>query len=346
MIEQLKTFITGELGIAIGIGLLKSLIVVVGALLLVAYATLAERKIWSWFQSRIGPNRVGPWGLLQPIADGIKFLMKEDIIPRNADKPLYILAPFLAMLPALLIFAVIPFGELRLGGYVLDLQIVEVNIGVLYIFALSSLGVYGIVLGGWASNNKYSLLGGLRAASQMISYELVLGLSIIGVVMTTGTLSLRGIVDWQQQRYILLLPQFLGFVCFLIAMVAELNRGPFDLPEAETELTGGYHTEYSSMKFAMFFMGEYAAMIGGSAIISCLFLGGGKAPFGWQLSFVPGPAWLFLKMMAFIFFFMWIKATFPRVRYDQLMSFGWKFLLPLALFNVLLTGVLISAGVL
>jgi len=345
MFEELGQDWLSEIGRESLIGLLKAVIIIVGALLMVAYATLAERKIWGWFQSRIGPNRVGPWGLLQPIADGIKFLMKEDVIPRNADKPLYVLAPVLAMLPALLIFAVIPFGELRFAGYVLNLQIVEVHIGVLYIFALSSLGVYGIVLGGWASSNKYSLYGGLRSAAQMISYELVLGLSMVGVAMTTGALSLGGIVAWQEEHFILIVPQFLGFVCFLIAMVAELNRGPFDLPEAETELTGGYHTEYSSMKFAMFFMGEYAAMIAASAIISCLFLGGGAAPFGLAIPFMPGPVWLLLKMMAFIFFFMWIKATFPRVRYDQLMSFGWKVLLPVSLFNIVLTGVLIYLGV-
>lgn len=304
--------------------------VVMGLVLLsVAYLTLLERKVIGDIQVRFGPSRVGPFGTLQPIADGIKLLFKEDIIPANADRFIFFLAPAISFIPALIVFAVIPFGP--------SFVITDVNVGLLYIFAVASLGVYGIVLAGWASNSKYSLLGGLRSAAQMVSYELSLGLSVLGVVMMSGSLSLVDIVEAQGGTWYGIfpnwnvIPQFLGFVIFLVSSIAELNRAPFDLPEAETELVAGFHTEYSSMKFAMFFLAEYANMIAASALVTTLFLG------GWQGPFFPPVVWFLLKVFAFIFLFIWLRATLPRFRYDQLMGFGWKVLLPLALANVMLT---------
>ncbi|MEE9153382.1 MAG: NADH-quinone oxidoreductase subunit NuoH [candidate division NC10 bacterium] len=303
---------------------------VMGVLLLsVAYLTWLERKVLADIQVRYGPSRVGPFGLLQPLADGMKLLFKEDIVPANADRLIFFLAPALSMVPALIVFAVIPFGP--------SFVITDVNIGLLYVFAVGSLGVYGIVLAGWASNSKYALLGGLRALAQMVSYELSLGLSVVGVVMMTGSLSLVDIVEAQSGTWYGILPhwnifpQFLGFVIFVVSSTAELNRAPFDLAEAETELVAGFHTEYSSMKFALFFMAEYAHMIAASAIATTLFLG------GWQGPFLPPLIWFLLKVFGFIFLFVWLRATLPRFRYDQLMRFGWKFLLPLALANVVLT---------
>lgn len=307
---------------------------VVGLLLLaVAYLTWLERKVIGDIQVRFGPSRVGPFGLLQPIADGIKLMFKEDVVPANADRLIFFLAPALSFVPALIVFAVIPFGP--------SFVITDVNVGLLYVFAVASLGVYGSVLAGWASNSKYSLLGGLRSAAQMVSYELGLGLSVLGVVMMTGSLSLVDIVEAQKGTWLGILPrwnifpQFLGFVIFLISSNAELNRAPFDLPEAETELVAGFHTEYSSMKFALFFMAEYANMIAVAALATTLFLG------GWRGPLLPPVIWFLLKVFAFIFLFIWVRATLPRFRYDQLMGFGWKVLLPLALANVMFTAALI-----
>ncbi len=307
---------------------------VVGLLLVaVAYLTWLERKVIGDIQVRFGPSRVGPFGLLQPIADGIKLMFKEDVVPANADRVIFILAPALSFVPALIVFAVIPFGP--------SFVITDVNVGLLYVFAVASLGVYGSVLAGWASNSKYSLLGGLRSSAQMVSYELGLGLSVLGVVMMTGSLSLVDIVEAQKGTWLGILPrwnifpQFLGFVIFLISSNAELNRAPFDLPEAETELVAGFHTEYSSMKFALFFMAEYANMIAVAALATTLFLG------GWRGPLLPPVIWFLLKVFAFIFLFIWIRATLPRFRYDQLMGFGWKVLLPLALANVMFTAALI-----
>ncbi len=309
---------------------LFKIFIAVGLILLaVAYLTWLERKVIGDIQVRFGPSRVGPFGLLQPIADGIKLMFKEDILPANADRLIFFLAPAVSFIPALVVFAVIPFGP--------SFVITDVNVGLLYVFAVASLGVYGIVLAGWASNSKYALLGGLRSAAQMVSYELGLGLSVLGVVMMTGTLSLVDIVEAQNGTWFGILPrwnvfpQFLGFVIFLISSNAELNRAPFDLPEAETELVAGFHTEYSSMKFALFFMAEYANMIAASAIATTLFLG------GWQGPLLPPVIWFSLKVFGFLFLFIWLRATLPRFRYDQLMGFGWKVLLPLALANVMFT---------
>ena len=308
-------------------------------LLVVAYMTYVERKILGRIQVRLGPMRVGFHGLLQPIADGIKLMFKEDVIPREANRWVFVAAPMMTLIPAIASFAIIPFGDsLSVLGVSVDLVIADVNVGILYFFALSSLGVLGFVMAGWSSNSKYSLLGGLRGSAQMISYELTLGLSVVGVIMLTGSLSLVDIVDAQAKvPFILLQP--LGFALFMVAGVAEVNRAPFDLPEAETELVAGYHTEYSSMKFAMFFMGEYAAMITISALASTLFLG------GWRGPLLPPVVWFLVKMFFFLFVFIWLRATFPRLRYDQLMDYGWKVLLPLALANILITaGVLAFWG--
>ena len=308
----------------------------------------AERRVSGWMQDRLGPNRVGPQGLLQPIADGLKFMFKEDLIPNHVDKPLYVLAPAMLLVPALVVVAVVPFGSsIELFGETIDLQIADINIGILYILAITSLGVYGVVLGAWASNNKYSLLGGLRSSAQMISYELTLGLAIIGVLMLTSSLSLReiakvqGAYPWEWNFLI----HFPAFLAFTTAMFAETNRLPFDLAEAEQELVAGYHTEYSSMKFAMFFMAEYMNMIVGSAVVVTLFLGGWHF-FG--LETVGGPVWsglisfgiFFVKTAIFLFVFIWVRWTLPRFRYDQLMNFGWKFLLPVALTSIVVTGTL------
>ncbi len=293
-----------------------------------------ERKIMAHMQVRLGPMRVGPHGLLQPIADGIKLLFKEDIIPQKANKLLFLLAPVMTLVPALITFAVIPFGDkVKILGHSVNLVITDINVGFLYIFAVSSLGIYGIVMAGWASNNKYSLLGGIRSSAQMISYELPLGLSLIGVVMLTSSLSLVDVVNAQAKLWNIIV-QPIGFFVYATSAIAEVNRCPFDLPEAESELVAGYHTEYSSMKFAMFFMAEYANMITVSAIAVTFFLG------GWHGPFLPPVVWFMLKLSACLFFFIWIRSTYPRLRYDQLMHFSWKFLLPLSLFNILITGLI------
>jgi len=300
-------------------------------LLLAAYMTWMERRVFALVQVRYGPNRVGPVGLLQPIADGIKLIFKESIIPVQADKVVYFLAPAITLIPAMTAIAVVPFGDtVTLFGRRVDMVIADVNVGILFIFALGGIGVYGVVLGAWASNSKYPLLGGLRSAAQLISYELSLGMSLLGVVMIAGTLSLKGIVAAQAGLPFVLL-QPLGFLLFLVCMLAETNRAPFDLAEAESELTGGFHTEYSSMHFALYFLAEYCNMITLSAVGATFFLG------GWRGPFLPPVVWFLIKVVAFMFFFMWLRATTPRLRYDQLMDFGWKVLLPLSIANVVVT---------
>jgi NADH-quinone oxidoreductase subunit H len=311
----------------------KVLIVFTAMLLIVAYMTLMERKVLGHMQVRFGPNRAGPFGLLQPVADGIKLFFKEDIIVPFANRIIYILAPAVIVITALVSFAVIPFGDsIKIMGQSIDLVVADVNVGLLYLFAVSSLGVYGVVMGGWASNNKYSLLGSIRSSAQMISYELSLGLSIVGVLMIAGSLSLSQIVG-AQSRVWFVLYQPLGFIIFLISAVAECSRTPFDLTECENELVAGYQTEYSSMKFGLYYLGEYAHILVVSSLAVSLFFG------GWQGPFLPPILWFLIKVFGFIFFFIWIRATFPRFRYDQLMKFGWKVLFPLALANILLTAV-------
>lgn len=321
--------------------LIKSALIVFVLLTAFAYLTFAERKIAALMQVRKGPNRVGPWGLLQPAADGIKLIFKEEVMPAGADKILFFLAPILTMIPAIVIVAVIPVGpDVELFGRIIRLGISDLNVGLLYILAIASVAVYGIVLAGWSSANKYALLGGLRASAQMISYEIALGLSIIGPIMLAGTLSLQGIVQAQQSSTWYVLWQPLGAMIFLIAGLAELNRAPFDMPEAEQELTAGYFTEYSGMKFSLFFMGEYIKMVAVSAIATTLFFGGYLGPFVDTFPWL-GILYFGIKTATFLFLMIWIRLTLPRLRYDQLMAFGWKVLLPLALFNVVITAVVI-----
>jgi NADH-quinone oxidoreductase subunit H len=316
------------------------------SLVVAMYSTYAERKVAAFMQDRLGPNRAGPYGILQPLADGVKMFMKEEIIPDVSNKFLFILGPCLAMLTACMTSAVIPWGKgITIDGVVYPIQATDVNIGILYIFGVVSIGVYGIMIGGWASNNKYSLMGALRASSQMISYEIAMGLSIIALVMTTGTLSVKEITEQQAGGNWNIIYQPLGFIIFLICAFAETNRAPFDLPECETELVGGYHTEYSSMKLGFYLFAEYINMFISSAVISTLYFGGYNMPFIDQwitdpnlLSFV-GTFFLFAKIFFFIFFFMWIRWTLPRFRYDQLMVVGWKKLIPLALINIFITGI-------
>ena len=307
--------------------------VVVGVLLLIiAYLIWVERKVMAHMQVRLGPMRVGWHGLLQPIADGLKLIFKEDIIPAHASKVVFVLAPVISTVPALMAIAVIPFGDtISIFGKSIDMVITDVNIGILFILAVTSVGVYGVILGGWSSNNKYSLLGALRSSAQMISYELSLGLSLIGVIMISQSLSLVDIVD-SQAKYWFVILQPLGFLIYAISAIAETNRCPFDLPEAETELVAGFHTEYSSMKFALFFMAEYANIITVSAVAVTFFFG------GWRGPYLPPVVWFLIKMALCIFFFIWLRSTYPRFRYDQLMKFGWKILLPVALVNILITG--------
>ncbi len=306
-----------------------------------AYSTYGERKVAAFMQDRIGPNNAGPWGLLQPLADGVKFFTKEDFIPNQSERWIYILAPGAFIFVALMTSAVIPWGTtLTLFGMNLDLQVTDVSIGILYIMGFVSLGVYGIMLGGWASNNKYSLYGAIRASSQMISYELAMGLSVIAVVMLSGSLSLKEIVTQQTGFHWNIIYQPLGFVLFLVCALAECNRAPFDMAECETELVGGYHTEYSSMKLGCFLFAEYINMFISCTVIACLYFGGYNFPGvdpGW-LGGLMGPIVLFSKIFFFIFLFMWIRWTLPRFRYDQLMHLGWKALIPLAIVNMVLTG--------
>lgn len=321
------------------------IVVVMASLGIAMYATFGERKVAAILQDRRGPNRAGPFGILQPLADGLKLFFKEEIIPNFSSKFLFIMGPALAMLTAIMTSAVIPWGDkVELFGREISLQIADINIGILYVFGVVSLGVYGIMIGSWASNNKFSLLGGLRAASQIISYELAMGISLIALLMVTGTLSLKTMVVQQQTGYWNIVYQPLGFLIFLICAFAECNRTPFDLPEAENELIGGYHTEYSSMKLGFFLFAEYINMFVSSVIMSTLFFGGYDMPFVDESNFSPniaaliGVAALMIKMVCFLFFFMWVRWTIPRFRYDQLMHLGWRILIPLALFNMLATG--------
>ncbi|MEO5995578.1 MAG: NADH-quinone oxidoreductase subunit NuoH [Chitinophagaceae bacterium] len=323
-------------------------IVVISASLLIAmYSTYAERKVAAVIQDRIGPNRAGPFGLLQPLADGLKLFMKEEIIPNSSNKFLFILGPCLAMMTAMMTSAVIPWGDkVELFGRSIALQIADINIGILYIFGVVSMGVYGIMIGGWASNNKFSLLAAIRGASQIISYELAMGLSLIALLMFTGSLSLNTIVEQQMAsgHWWNIVHQPLGFLIFLVCSFAECNRTPFDLPEAENELNFGYHQEFSSMKLGFYLFAEYINMFISSAIMVTLFFGGYDMPFVNEAAFSPniaaliGLTALLLKVFFFIFFFMWVRWTIPRFRYDQLMNLGWKVMIPLAIVNMLLTG--------
>ena len=330
---------------------LKVAVVTVVMLLAVAYTVLLERKLVGRIQNRWGPSRVGPFGLLQPLVDGAKSFLKEDIIPTGVYRPLYLIAPILALGCALISIGVVPFGEpVSVAGSPPLFQIANVNIGLLVILAVTSIGVYGIALAGWSSNSKYSLLGALRSSAQLVSYELALGLSLVGVVLRAGSLNLRKMVEQQSTQGILSLNvfggmQFVAFFFYLMAAYAETNRSPFDLPEAESELTGGYHTEYSSMKFAMFFMAEYANMITVGCVATLLFFGGWTSPFGdlippsENVFFDAGLSlfWFVLKVFAFLFLYVWVRGTLPRFRYDQLMNFGWRWLMPLAILNIVAT---------
>jgi len=329
--------------------LLLAILAKVGVVLLVllttiAYAVWLERKVVARIQSRWGPYLVGPHGLLQPVADALKIFFKEDIVPTEVDRVVYCVAPFLAFSLALLSISVIPFGEsVTIGGATIHFQITDLNVGLLFVFAVTSLGVYGVALAGWSSNSKYSLLGGLRSSAQMISYELSLGLGVVGVVMLAGSLSLREIVERQSGLWNVFV-QPVGFLIYFTAAVAETNRIPFDLPEGESELVGGFHTEYSSFKFAMFFMAEYANIVTVSCLATLLFFGGWLGPvFGPPLLRALLPVfWFCLKVFCFLFLYIWIRGTLPRFRYDQLMAFGWKFLLPLGLLNVLVTSLVLA----
>jgi NADH-quinone oxidoreductase subunit H len=323
---------------------LKAAIIYGGLLATAGAMTLAERKVSAWMQYRIGPNRVGPWGLLQPVADGIKFLTKEDVVPDGANRLLFRLAPALAAMPAMLTVAVIPFGgRVELFGVSTELSITDLDIGILYVLAIGGLGVYGVILGGWASNSKYSLLGGLRASAQMISYELSLILSILAVIALTGSLDLRQIAEAQPTvGSWLVWRQPLAFLLFVIATFAETNRHPFDFAECEPELVGGFHTEYSSMKFALFFLGEYSAMVVMACLTTTLFLGAFSVPFVPDAHWALGLAAFLAKTAFFLFLFLWVRWTLPRFRFDQLMRLGWKVMLPFALLNLFVTGLVIA----
>jgi NADH-quinone oxidoreductase subunit H len=305
-----------------------------------AYLTFYERKVLARIQTRIGPNRAGPGGFLQPVADGLKLIFKEELIPSQSYKVIFILAPIITVIPALVILAVLPWGSrITLFGRDIPLYLTDINVGVLYIIAIASISVYGIVLAGWSSNNKYAMLGGLRSSAQMISYELALGLAFIGPVLMAGSMSMNDIVEAQRNVWYVVY-QPIGALIFFVAVLAEVNRAPFDMPEAEQELTAGYHTEYSGMKFALFFMAEYIKMIAVSAIAATLFFGGYRGPFVDQLPLL-GPFYLFIKILILLFIMIWVRATMPRIRYDRLMGFGWKLLLPAALLNVLITAALL-----
>lgn len=320
---------------------LKSAFIIVFGLTGFAYTTLYERRFLARIQVRVGPNRAGPFGLLQPVADGVKLLFKEEFEPALAYRVAYLLAPLLTMVPAIIIMAVIPWGEtVMMFGKEVHLWLTDVNVGVLYLLSVASISVYGIVLAGWSSNNKYSMLGGLRSTAQMISYELSLGLSFVPPMMLAGSMNMLDIVRHQQDHVWYILAWPVTAIVFYIASLAEVNRAPFDMPEAEQELAAGYHTEYSGMKFALFFMGEYIKMIAVSMIFATLFLGGFDGPFVAQLPWL-GPIYLVAKVFLSLGLMIWIRATWPRVRYDRLMAFGWKIMLPLSLVNILVTAGLI-----
>jgi NADH-quinone oxidoreductase subunit H len=314
-------------------------------MIIALYSTYAERKVAAFMQDRIGPNRAGPWGILQPFADGIKMFTKEEITPNTSDKLLFLLGPSIAMLTALMTSAVVPWGpDIQLAGGTFSLTVANINVAVLYVFGVVSMGVYGILVGGWASNNKYSLLGAVRASSQMISYELAMGLSLVALIMTTGTMNIREIVEMQHGIHWNIWYQPLSFFLFIICAFAECNRAPFDLPECETELVGGYHTEYSSMKLGFYLFAEYINMFISSTIIAALFFGGYNFPFMHKLGLpvnvlsMIGVAVFFIKILFFIFLFMWVRWTLPRFRFDQLIRLGWKILIPLAFLNIIITG--------
>lgn len=319
----------------LAIAAVKSAIVLVLLLTTFAYMTLLERRLLGKFQLRVGPNRVGPFGLLQPLADGIKLIFKENFVPTHVDRVIYWVAPAISMVTALFVYAVIPFGDtITVFGRQIPLYLASVNVGILLILGASSVGVYGIILGGWSADNKYSLLGSLRSSAQLISYELALGLAVIAVVISAGSLNLIDIVGAQRRMWFVA-TQPLGFLIFLIAAVAETNRSPFDLPEAEQELIAGYQTEYGGFKFAMFYFAEYIGVVTMSALITTLFFG------GWNGPLLPPLLWFVLKLLSFIFLFIWLRATLPRVRHDQLMAFGWKVLVPLGLLNIVVTSLLV-----
>lgn len=347
--------------IGLTVVIIKIAVVISLVALSVPLMILMERKVIGFMQARIGPKRVGPSGILQTIADGLKLLLKEDIIPDRADRVVFCIAPVIVLIPALAAFAVVPFSgtTVSLFGMEIEPWVTDINIGILYILSIASVGIFGIVLGGWASNSKYPLLGGLRSAAQMVSYEVPLGLAVVGAIMWAGTASMVGIVEAQRDAGLwFFIPQIFGFVIYFIAGVAETNRAPFDLPEAETELVSGFHTEYSGMRFGVYFIAEYANMVVVSAVATTLFFGGWMRPFpniGWLGildifnyilpepwgAFLSGIFWFTIKISAFIFLFYWLRATFPRYRYDQLMSVGWKWLLPLSLANIMVTGAIL-----
>lgn len=321
--------------------IIKSLVLIIILTVGFMYVTVYERRFLARIQSRIGPNRVGPNGLFQPAADGLKLIFKEELIPANANKFIFILAPIITVIPALIVLAVLPWGEsLKIFGRQVDLLISDVNVAVIYIMAVTSISVYGITLAGWASNNKYALLGGLRATAQMISYELALGLSFMGPVILAGSLSMMDIVRAQQGSVWYVVLQPVAFIIYFFASLAEINRAPFDMPEAEQELTAGYHAEYSGMKFALFFMAEYIKMIVISAIGATLFFGGFDGPFVGQYPWL-GPIYLLLKIIIYLGVVIWVRASWPRLRYDRLMQLGWKILFPLALLNAIITAIVV-----
>ena len=316
----------------------KILIILGFVLLGVPLIVWLERKVIGHMQDRIGPERVGPFGLLQTIADGIKLFFKEDLIPSQVDKAVFFIAPGIAVVTAFVAMTVVPFGDsVTVFGRTVPLHVTDINIAILFVLGATSMGVYSIVLGGWASNSKYPLLGGLRSSAQMISYEIAQGISIVPIVMMTGSLSLVEIVKHQQTTWFVV-PQFFAFLIYILCGIAETNRAPFDLPEAETELVAGFHTEYSSMKFALYFLAEYANMMVVSAVAITLFFG------GWHGPVLPPVVWFLIKMFLFLFFYIWLRATFPRLRYDQLMGFGWKVLLPASLLNLAVTAVVLTLG--
>ncbi len=319
------------------VSVITALVLLFIGLTMMAYMTYYERKVIAFMQNRLGPTRTGPRGLLQPLADGVKLVFKEDIIPRGADRWVFFFAPIVVFVCAVTSFMLLPLGgiwTIPFTGWRVNLFLTDLNTGVLLILALGAVGVYGIVLGGYASGNRYSLIGGLRAAAQVISYELTLGLSLVGVFLITGTLSLNGIVEWQRANFWLILVQPAGFLLYLVAAIAETNRAPFDLPEAENELTAGFHTEYSGFRFSLFFLGEYINMLVVSGLAATMFLG------GWDGPIFPGPVWFFVKVLLFMFVYIWLRATVPRFRFDQLMGMAWKVLLPLVLLNIFLTAVI------